>query len=51
MAAQKLENNISDLSCRACLKMKKTRFNIFEHKQNDQLLADMIMDCTHVKVK
>ncbi|KRT78818.1 zinc-finger associated domain containing protein, partial [Oryctes borbonicus] len=51
MATPKAKSNVLEMVCRACLKVSKNRLNIFEHRTNDKLVVDMIIDCTSVTIQ
>ncbi|KAI4466701.1 zinc finger protein [Holotrichia oblita] len=42
--------DIFELICRTCLKPNKQLHNIFTHSTNNNLISDLIMDCTPMRV-
>ncbi|KAK9720316.1 Zinc-finger associated domain (zf-AD) [Popillia japonica] len=37
--------------CRTCLETKVTSWNIFENKQNDKLISELIMECVPIVIR
>ncbi|KRT78809.1 zinc-finger associated domain containing protein, partial [Oryctes borbonicus] len=50
MSGLKLRSNIMQLICRTCLKMHKEKYDIFQHSENNKLVADIIMECVPIKI-